>query len=72
MSVNFNKIIINTLFNLILFFVMIIGVQNSSNKAKINFIINETIYLPVGFIIGTSFIFGSITGSLVNIKVSSK
>ena len=35
-------------------------------------IINETIDLPVGFVIGTSFICGSIAGSFLNINIYSK
>tara|TARA_B100000886_G_scaffold333271_1_gene287016 strand:+ start:700 stop:864 length:165 start_codon:yes stop_codon:yes gene_type:complete len=49
---------------------LIIGIQNSSSKYKVNFIINKTVALPLSFIIGTSFIGGSITGSLININLS--
>ena len=72
MKIQFNLIILNTIFNLFLFLFLIIGIQNSSNKEKINLIFNETINLPVGFIVGTSFIFGSIAGSFLNINISSK
>ena len=51
--------------NLSLFFILMIGIQNSNNKSKVNLIVNETISLPISFIIGTSFIFGSILGSFV-------
>ena len=46
---------------------LIVGIQNNSEKSKINFFQNETIMLPVGFILGTSFISGSIIGSLLKI-----
>ena len=59
------KIIFNFTFNLCLFSVLIIGIQNSSDKNKINLLFNETVELPVSFIIGTSFIFGSIFGNLL-------
>lgn len=72
MRVYFNKIIFNTIFNCVIFFFLIIGLQNSTNKAKINLVFDETINLPVGFIIGTSFICGSIAGSFLNINISSK
>ena len=49
-----------------------IGIQNSSDKSKINFLITETVKLPVSFIIGTSFISGSIVGSITNIKFTKK
>ncbi len=45
-----------------------VGIQNSSNKGKVNLIINETVNLPISFIIGMSFISGSITGSFLTIK----
>ena len=57
---------------ILIFFFLIIGLQNSTNKAKINLLFNETINLPVGFIIGTSFICGSIAGSFLNINIFSK
>ena len=47
---------------------MMIGIQNSGNKIKLNLLLNETIKLPVGFLIGTSFICGSIYGSFIDIK----
>tara|TARA_B100000886_G_scaffold260392_1_gene185278 strand:+ start:2506 stop:2664 length:159 start_codon:yes stop_codon:yes gene_type:complete len=49
-----------------------IGIQNSSKQIKINFIIRETIYLPTSFIIGLSFISGSITGSVLKINFDNK
>ena len=38
-----------------------IAIQNSTNKEKVNLIISETINLPISFIIGVSFISGSIS-----------
>ena len=49
-----------------------IGIQNSTNKSKINFLINETVKLPISFIIGTSFISGSIIGSITTIGFTRK
>ena len=56
--------------NITLFLVLFIGMQNSSSKSKVNLIIDETINLPVGFIVGISFISGSILGStfVINFK----
>ena len=59
-----NKLFFNFLFNSCIFIILIIGIQNSSNKSKINLLINETIDLPISFIIGGSFIFGSVFASL--------
>ena len=59
------KIIFNFIFNLSLFGILIIGIQNSSDKNKVNFLFKETVELPISFIIGSSFIFGSITGQFL-------
>ena len=58
--------IFNITFNSCLFLLLIIGIQNSSRKDKVNFFINETINLPISFIVGTSFITGSIIGTVKN------
>ena len=60
------------LFNCSLFLILIIGLQNSSNKKEVNLIINETVNLPIGFIVGVTFLSGSITGSLMNINLNIK
>ena len=59
------KVIISIFFNSSLFLILIVGIQNSSTRNKVNFLINETVELPLSFIIGTSFITGSILGSLL-------
>ena len=53
-------------FNLTLFFILMLGIQNSNVKNKVNFIFNETIELPNSFILGLSFILGSVSGSIIN------
>ena len=51
-------------FNSSLFLMLMIGIQNSSNKSKVNLLISETVNLPISFIIGTSFITGSLLGGV--------
>ena len=58
-------------FNSCLFLLLIIGIQNSSIKSKVNLLIDETVSLPVGFIIGSSFITGSLCGSLLKLDFNS-
>ena len=70
--VTIKKILFAIGFNLSLFFLLMIGIQNSSKQIKINFIIRETIDLPTSFIIGMSFISGSITGSFLKINFEKK
>ena len=71
MSVILKKFVFAFTFNFSLFLLLIIGIQNSSNKSKINFLINETVKLPISFIIGSSFIAGSIIGSFININITN-
>tara|TARA_B100000886_G_scaffold339398_1_gene304762 strand:+ start:3797 stop:4033 length:237 start_codon:yes stop_codon:yes gene_type:complete len=66
------KLLLTSLFNITLFLVLIMAIQNSSKKGKINLIINETVYLPVSFIIGISFLSGSITGGLLSLYIDNK
>ena len=61
-----------TTFNSCLFTLLVIGLQNNSNKTKVNFLIEETIKLPIGFVVGTSFIAGSIVGNLFNFGLDKK
>ena len=57
------KIIFTLTFNVSLFLLLIIGIQNSSESRRVNLILKQTVKLPVSFIIGISFISGSLTGS---------
>ena len=66
------NLLFNTTFNICFFLILLIGIQNSSNKSKVNLLINETIELPVSFIIGTSFISGSIFGGIVLLNAFKK
>ena len=62
------KFLFNTSLNITFFLMLLIGIQNSSNKSKINLLINETIQLPISFIIGTSFISGSMLGGFITLN----
>ena len=55
-------------FNFTLFFILMIGIQNSSTRKQLNLIIKETIELPISFVVGISFISGSLTGSILQIN----
>ena len=70
MSFPIKKLLFTFVFNFSLFLLLIIGIQNSSSRKKVNFIISETVGLPISFIVGVSFISGSLTGGLLNINFS--
>ena len=59
------KLFFTITFNFSLFVLLMIGIQNSTNKTKINLIINESVNLPISFIVGMSFISGSLTGGIL-------
>ena len=72
MMILFKKVLFTITLNSALFLLLIIGIQNSSNKSKVKLIIGETVNLPISFIIGMSFISGSVLGSLLTINVDKK
>ena len=58
--------------NIGLFLLLLIGIQNSSHRGKVNLIVAETVSLPISFIIGISFITGSISGSILTLDYRTK
>ena len=72
MPFRLKNLVFSVTFNSCLFLILIIGIQNSSKKSSINLLIDETVNLPISFIIGSSFISGSIIGSLLTLNFDSK
>ena len=72
MIVLFKKLFFMIALNSALFLLLIIGIQNSNNRSKVNLLIGETVNLPIGFIIGMSFISGSISSSILTLNSSKK
>ena len=72
MSFLIKKLFLGVIFNSCLFVILFIGIQNSSDKNKVDFLIDETIELPISFILGTSFILGSILGSFLVIDMKNE
>ena len=66
MLFSIKKIFFTITFNFSLFLLLMVGIQNSSDKTKVNLIINETVNLPISFIVGISFISGSLTGGILS------
>lgn len=63
----FKNLLFAFIFNSSLLVILIIGIQNSSIKKKVNLLINESVELPLSFVIGTSFITGSLLGSIISL-----
>ena len=72
MSFLIKKLLFTAIFNSCLFVLLFIGIQNSSNKRKVDFLIEETIELPISFIVGSSFILGSLLGSFIVINTHNE
>tara|TARA_Y100001933_G_scaffold260119_1_gene311501 strand:+ start:563 stop:787 length:225 start_codon:yes stop_codon:yes gene_type:complete len=68
MMILLKKIIFIISLNSALFLLLIIGIQNSSNRSKVKLLIGESVSLPISFIVGISFISGSISGGLLTIN----
>ena len=72
MLLRFRKILFTITFNFSLFIILMIAIQNSSQKNRVNLLIAETVSLPTSFIIGVSFICGSLTSNLLNIEYEER
>ena len=72
MLISLKNVLFTLTLNSILFLLLVIGIQNSSNRSKVNILIGETVSLPISFIVGMSFISGSISGSLLTIDFKGK
>ena len=54
---------------LILF--LCLGSQNLNKKHSLNFLLNKTVPLPIGFLVGTSFTLGVITGGTTSVLMAN-
>ena len=72
MQTQIKKLFFITTYNSCLFLLLLIGLQNNSNKTRLNLLIEESVKLPIGFIVGTSFITGSIIGNLFKLDLDNK
>ena len=72
MHLTIRKLFFILALNFSMFLLIMIATQNSLEKRKVNFILGETISLPTGFIMGVSFISGSIASSILTFKSHNK
>ncbi|WP_269625302.1 hypothetical protein [Prochlorococcus marinus] len=52
---------------ILLIFFLCLGSQNLEKKYKLDFLINKTVALPIGFIMGTSFTLGLLSGGITSV-----
>tara|TARA_B100001250_G_scaffold318251_1_gene280845 strand:- start:735 stop:977 length:243 start_codon:yes stop_codon:yes gene_type:complete len=52
---------------ILLIFFLCLGSQNLGKKYSLDFLINKTVALPIGFIIGTTFTLGFFSGGLSSV-----
>ncbi len=60
------------LFNIILFVFLFLSIQNSTNKQKVLFLNYKSVEIPLSFIVGSSFIFGSFSSNILISLISKK
>ncbi len=58
---------INIATAILLIFFLCLGSQNLSKRHSLNFLINKTVPVPIGFLMGTSFTLGLISGGLTSV-----
>jgi len=56
---------------ILLIFFLCLGSQNLEKRYSLDFLINKTVNLPIGFLIGSSFTFGLITGGFTSVLISN-
>ena len=60
------------LLNIILFVFLFLSIQNSTNKQKVIFLNYKSVEIPLSFIVGSSFIFGSFSSNILISLISKK
>ena len=71
MFIRLQLLTINIISAILLIFFLCLGSQNLSKKHSLNFLINKTVPLPIGFLVGTSFSLGLISGGLTSVLMIS-
>ena len=56
---------------ILLIFFLCLGSQNLGKKYSLDFLINKTVDLPIGFLMGTSFTLGLFSGGLTSVLMLS-
>ena len=67
MFLRFQLLTLNITSALLLIIFLCLGSQNLGKKYSLDFQFNKTVALPIGFIIGTSFTLGLMSGGLTSV-----
>tara|TARA_B100000579_G_scaffold415752_1_gene410661 strand:+ start:116 stop:367 length:252 start_codon:yes stop_codon:yes gene_type:complete len=58
---------LNIATSILLLFFLCLGSQNLNKKHNLNLLLNKTVPLPIGFLVGTSFTLGVLSGGLTSV-----
>mgnify|MGYP001185438204 CR=1 FL=1 len=64
MLFKFQLLTLNIVTAILLILFLCLGSQNLGKKHNLNFLINRSVPLPIGFLVGTSFTLGLISGGI--------
>ena len=67
MFFKFQLLTLNIAVAILLIFFLCLGSQNLSKRYSLDFLIDKTVPLPSGFLIGTSFTLGLVSGGLTSV-----
>ena len=57
---------------ILLLFFLCLGSQNLEKRYNLNLLVNETVQLPIGFIVGISFTLGVFSGGFTSVLMMEK
>ena len=67
MFIKLQLLTLNITSAILLFSFLCLGSQNLSEKHNLNLLLNKTVPLPIGFIVGTSFTLGMLSGGITSL-----
>ena len=67
MFIKLQLLTLNIVTATLLVFFLCLGSQNLGKRYSLDFIVNKTVSLPIGFLIGTSFTLGLISGGITSV-----
>ena len=70
MIFKFQLLTVNIASAILLFFFLCLGSQNLNKKHSLDLLLNKTVPLPIGFLVGTSFTIGLMSGGINSILMT--